>query len=240
MVFYSGVVRVLFLYASLSITTLLLLSIGLAERPRGPGFLLPQTRPLDPLTPEEKELAARIASTDTRVKKELGSGRQQLIQVQFLALKAGSDTKALEEQEPLKPGRYAAVLFYRYDTDQAIHVVVDVSERSVANITRLEGRAVPLAPEEVARAFALALLNSQVRALLGPQANELRVAGLSRGAGPQNRVEGLRVIATSTRDPCYRHRCVELHFRKRDGYVPGISVTVDLSAQKVKIQNSPK
>jgi hypothetical protein len=221
---------------------MLLLSVGFAERPRGPGPLLTQsqTRPLDPLTPEEKELAARIASADPRVQRELGSGRQQLIQVQFWSLKAGSELKPLQKQEPSSPGRYAAVLFYRYDTDQGLHVVVNLRERSLGDIVRLDGRGVPLALEEVGRAFALALLNKHVRALLGQQANEFRVAGLSRGDNPQNRVEGLRVIASAPQDPCYRHRCVELHFRRPEGYVPATSITVDLSAQRVKVQNIPR
>jgi hypothetical protein len=221
---------------------MLLLSVGFAERPRGSGPLLAQTqtRPLDPLTPEEKELAARIARADPGVQRELGSGRQQLIQVQFLVLKGSSEVKTLREQEPLAPGRCAAVLFYRYDTDQGLHVAVNLRERSVGDITRLEGRAVPLALEEVGQAFALALLNKQVRALLGQQVSEFRVAGLARGDNPQNRVEGLRVIASAPQDPCYRHRCVELHFRRPEGYVPATSVTVDLSAQRVKVQNIPR
>jgi hypothetical protein len=166
------------------------------------------------------------------VQKELGPGRRRLIQIQFLALKESSDLKSV-------PGRAAAVLYYRYDTDQGVHVVVSLSERSVGAITRLEGKAVPLALEEVERAFALALLNQQVRARLGRQANELRVARPSGGDSPQNRVEGLRVIASSPRDPCYRRRCIELHFRRPEGYVPAMSVTVDLSAQKVKVQKIP-
>lgn len=205
------------------------------------SHLLPlsqQALPLDPLTPEEIKTAAHMASADPRVKKALGRGRQQLIQIQFLAVKAGGDSKTRPEQEPLKPGRYAAVLFYRYDTDEGVNVVVDLTERSIGDITRLEGKAVPLALEEIRRAFALALLNGQVKALLGPKANEFEVAGLSTGDSPQNRVEGLRVVATSPRDPCYRHRCIELHFRKREGYVPATSVMVDLSAQKVKVQKT--
>ncbi|HEV7797507.1 MAG TPA: hypothetical protein VGO73_05100, partial [Pyrinomonadaceae bacterium] len=162
-----------------------------------------KARPLDPLTPEEIELARRLASADARVKKELGPGRQQLIQIQFLALKADGDLKTSQEQEQLGQGRYAAVLFYRYDTDRGLHVVVDLTQRKLGEITKLEGRAVPLAREEVNRAFALALLNKRVRTLLGPKAHEFGVAGPATEDDPHNRVEGLRVIGTSPRDPCY-------------------------------------
>jgi hypothetical protein len=219
-----------------------MLSTKTSMLPRRPPLLIQsqQTRPLDPLTPEEIDIAARTANDDARVKKELGSGRHQLIQVQSLIIKADSDSKTSAQPDPLKPVRYAAVLFYRYDIDQGIYVIVDLNRRAVGDITRLEGRAVPLAQEEVSRAFALALLNHQLRTLLGPQAKEFQVAGSSASDGPTNRVEGLRVIATSPRDPCYRHRCIELHFRKREGYVPKASVTVDLSALKVKIRASAK
>jgi hypothetical protein len=198
----------------------------------------PQELPLDPLTPEEIELAAQIASADQRVQKELGSGRRQLIRVQFLALKTGIDLKTGQEQKPLNVGRSAAVLFYRYDTNQGIHAVVDLRQKSVGNISRLEGRAVPLAIAEVEEAFALALLDKRVRILLGSKANEFRVAQPSAVQKPANSVEGLRVVATAPGDPCYKHRCLELHFRKREGYVAGTSVTVDLSAQKVRIKST--
>lgn len=193
--------------------------------------------PLDPLTPEEIELAAQVAGADPRVQKELGSGRRQLIRVQFLDLKAEIDLKTGQEQTSSKAGRYAAVLFYRYDTDQGVNIVVDLRQRSIGYITRLEGRAVPLAIEEVRQAFALALLDKRVRGLLGSKAGEFRVARPS-AERPENSVEGLRVVATEPGDSCYKHRCIELHFRKREGYVAGTSVTVDLSAQRVRIKNT--
>lgn len=196
-----------------------------------------QVLPLDPLTPEEIELAAQVAGADPRVQKELGSGRRQLIRVQFLDLKAEIDLKTGQEQTSSKAGRYAAVLFYRYDTDQGVNIVVDLRQRSIGYITRLEGRAVPLAIEEVRQAFALALLDKRVRGLLGSKAGEFRVARPS-AERPENSVEGLRVVATEPGDSCYKHRCIELHFRKREGYVAGTSVTVDLSAQRVRIKNT--
>lgn len=196
-----------------------------------------QVLPLDPLTPQEIALAARIANDDARVKREIGPGRHRLIQIQFLA--PAIETEPGQDLEALKRGRYAAVLFYRYDTDQGINVVVDLNEESVGEITRVDGRGVPLALDEVNEAFGLALHKRELRVILGPQAQEFGTAG-PRDASPENRVEGLRVVATSPRDPCYRHRCVELHFRRREGYVPATSVTVDLSAQQVKVDHPVK
>ena len=232
--------RAFFLFAVLSLTAVALLLTTFAQETRSPGTSPVQQRaqPLDPLTAEETELAARIASADPRVKEALGSGRQQLIQVQFLALKPNTYPKTGQEPEQLKIGRHAAVIFYRYDADQGIHVVVDLEKSSVNEITKLEGKAVPLGFTEVTEAFNLALRNEQVRSFLGSRANDFRVARLSAGERPENRVEGLRVLATSPRDPCYKHRCLDLLFRQRDGYIAGTSVTVDLTAQTVRVERT--
>src|SRR5947207_6780044 len=78
--------RIFLLSLALSITTVLLVSTAFANRLALP---LPQdqVQSLDPLTPEETELATRIATADPRVKDALGKGRALLVQVQFLALK---------------------------------------------------------------------------------------------------------------------------------------------------------
>ena len=230
--------RVFLVSLALCITLVLLLSTALANRLAVP---LPQgqVQSLDPLTPEEIELATRIATADPRVKDALGKGRALLVQVQFLALKPNV-YGAGQDLERLKIGRHAAVLFYRYDTDQGVHVIVDLEKRSAGDITRIEGRAVPLAAEEVAQASALALRNDRVRSLLGARVNDFRVANLAAGERPENRIEGLRVVATSPRDPCYRHRCVDLLFRQREGYIAGTSVTVDLTSQAVRVERTVK
>ena len=228
--------RIFLLSLALSITTVLLVSTAFANRLALP---LPQdqVQSLDPLTPEETELATRIATADPRVKDALGKGRALLVQVQFLALKPNVYA-AGQDLERLKIGRHAAVLFYRYDTDQGVHVIVDLEKRSAGDITRIEGRAVPLAAEEVAQASALALRNDRVRSLLGARVNDFRVANLAAGERPENRIEGLRVVATSPRDPCYRHRCVDLLFRQHEGYIAGTSVTVDLTSQAVRVERT--
>src|SRR5712691_4492389 len=141
--------RVFLVSLALCITVVLMLSTALANR-----LVLPlpqgQVQSLDPLTPEEIELATRIATADPRVKDALGKGRALLVQVQFLALKPNV-YGAGQDLERLKIGRHAAVLFYRYDTDQGVHVIVDLEKRSAGEITGIEGRAVPLAAEEVAQ-----------------------------------------------------------------------------------------
>ena len=195
---------------------------------------LQETQALDPLTPKEIELATRVANEDRRVKEAVGTGKQQLVQVQFLALKPA---RYGPDAERLQIGRHAEVLFYRYDGDRGIHVVVDLEKKAVVLVTKIEGRAVPLGADEIREAFGLAAQNERVKALLGAQLNDFKVANLTEER-PENRVEGLRVVATSPRDPCYRHRCIDLLFHNREGYVAGTTVTVDLTAQTVRAERT--
>jgi hypothetical protein len=227
--------------AMLCLIGVLLLSPAFAEQTRsqGPSPVQQRVQPLDPLTPDEVALAAQVVSSDPRVKEALGRGRQQLIHVEFLALKTAT-YRETTEPEQLRIGRHAAVIYYRYDTDQGIHVVVDLERKSIVEITLLEGKTVPLAAAEVTEAVNLALRNERVRALLGSMADEFKVAGIATRERAENRVEGLRLVATSSEDPCYRHRCLDLIFRRREGYIAGTSVTVDLTAQTVRVERSAK
>lgn len=192
-------------------------------------------QPLDPLTDEEIELAKRVANTDQKVKGALGSGRQRLIQVEFFALKP-SDTSG--DPDRLQMGRHARVLFYRYEGDQGIDVIVDLQGKTVVSVNRIEGLAVPLGVDEVVEAFNLAARNERVRSLLGTRLGEFRVADMTRGERPETRVEGLRIVATSPRDPCYRRRCIHLLFNDRGRYIAGTTVTVNLTAQTVRAERT--
>ena len=230
-------IKVFLLCVLLCLMGILLLSTAFAEQGRiqTPSPIQRRGQPLDPLTPEETALAAQVANSDPKVKEALGPGLQQLIRVEFLALKS-PDYRDSVDPEQMNIGRHAAVLFYRYDVDLGIHVVVDLEQKSVGAITRMEGKVVPLAAAEVTAAFSLALRNEQVRALLGARASEFKVSGLVTRERPENRVEGLRVVSASPKDPCYRHRCVDLIFHQREGYISGTEVTVDLTAQIVRVE----
>jgi hypothetical protein len=205
----------------------LILSVGSVTTPPPALMRSQRAQPLDPLTPAELQLAADIAKQDVRVRNELRSNRYRLIQVQFVAPKT-----AVAQMD-----RYAAVLFFRYDTNEAFEVTVNLTRQSTGAIVRRPGQGVPLALDEIKEAFALALKNQKLRTLLGPRVEDFGVVASASDEAPDHRVEGFRVIAASRRDPCYRHRCVELHFRRPDGYVPDTSVTVDLTARKITVNH---
>jgi Cu2+-containing amine oxidase len=220
-------------FLTAAIALIALLDTAFVPPARGTLTTLQEVQALDPLTPQEIETAAEIASGDRNVKAALGTGRQRLVQVQFLALKRARMEGDIEH---LRIGRHAAVLFYRYDGDQGIHVVVDLEKKTVVSVERIEGRAVPLSVDEITDAFGLAARDERVRALLGARLSDFKVANLAEGVRPENRVEGLRVVATSPRDPCYRRRCIDLLFRTREGYIAGTTVTVDLTTQTVRAE----
>lgn len=195
--------------------------------------------PLDPLTPAETLLAARMADSDPRVREALGTGRVRLIEVEFLALKSPV-YRETREPEQLNIGRHAAAIFYNYDSDEGLHVVIDLERKAVGEMTKLEGRAVPLSALDVVEAYDLALQDERVRRLLGPRADEFKVAGVFSGERLENRVEALRIVAAGLKDPCYRHRCLALLFRRPKGYITGTFVTVDLTAQTVRAERTAR
>ena len=201
---------------------------------------LRQVLPLDPITAEEKAAAERVALADPRVAELLGTGRRQLISVELLTLKPGKEEMAAAAAgRPIQMGRYAEVVFFRYEGEFGVRAVVDLSRKAVTEVTRLESDQVPLTPDDLAEAFKLALRDTEVRGALGPSAERFRVEGLQKVTGPAGErfiVRGLRVQASEESDPCWKHRCLQLLFRRGDVYLSEPVVVVDLTAQRVLVQ----
>lgn len=187
-----------------------------------------QTYKFDPLTPEERELAVRLAEGDERVKRLRGQGRQNLILVE-LATPKTSDQNDVNS-------RHAEVLYYRYEGNQGILVLVDLRQRAVQQALAINGDAVPLVAEEVNQALRLALQNRTLINLLGPNYQQYRIATSNSPEREPNRVEALRLFSSSPNDPCYRHRCVSLLFRQGDTFLTGTEVIVDLTNQNVRVE----
>lgn len=203
------------------------------RRARAAGQERRRPLPLDPLTTEERAEAIRVASTDSRVKETLGGGRSTAINAEFLAVKP--ENAAGVADAPI--GRHAAVIFYRYDDDKGVRAVVDLTQRVVSELTVMDGASVPLAIDEVVQASNLALRNTEVTSALGSSARTFRVQTSLSGTEPvQNRVEGLRLIAPSPNDPCYKQRCVSLLFRQGRSYLAGLSVVVNLTRETVTVE----
>jgi hypothetical protein len=187
----------------------------------------PQRGPLkfDPLTPEERELATRLAEADPRVKRLRGTGRQLLISVELATPKTADENS-----------RHAEVLYYRYVGNQGVLALINLQQRAVQETVAVDGNSVPLSNQEVNQALNIALQNRTLINLLGPNYQQYRIATQNQPEGEPNRVEALRILASSRNDRCYRHRCVSLLFRQGDTFLTGTSVIVDLTLQNVRVE----
>lgn len=195
--------------------------------------------PLDPLTPRERVLAESVARADPRVREVIARGNSRLIYVDFVAVKMPQRARGGEEAPPR---RSAEVLFYLPDRDQGVRALVDLAGRRVVEQVPVPGQSVPLSAEEVATAARLALADQRVRALFGREMPPFRVATApaTRAGADSARIEALRTVAVEPRDPCYRRRCVVMFFRVGGRYVQMNRVIVDLTGQRVLIQEGQR
>jgi hypothetical protein len=183
-------------------------------------------RPLDPLSPGEVELAQRVTRADGRVRELLGQRRSVVGAIYFLALKPDTvgDRPATSDPEPI---RAAQVLYYVYDGDYGVSGLVDLARSRVLKVERLENQPVPFAAEEISTAQRLALREPRLRQAVGP-------------ALAESRIEWLGVSAVDERDPCYKHRCVQLLFRRGRAFLMRPIVIVDLTTETVRLEEPPR
>jgi hypothetical protein len=131
------------------------------------------------------------------------------------------------------------VIFFRFDGEMGVRAIVDLSRKSVGEVSRLSSREVPMTQTDLAEAWNLASRNAEVREALGADAQKFQVEGrLAPGLAvhPRYAVEALRLEVVADNDPCYKHRCLYLLFRRGGDYLMKPSVVVDLSAQSVRIE----
>ena len=108
----------------------------------------PQILPLDPLTPEEKRTAERVARSDPHVKGLL-SKQHRLAYVEFVAMKPDDEAKTREAwPRPIQMGRYAEGVFYRDNDDFGFRVIVDLGRQGVTHVGRIDRNQIPVPPKE--------------------------------------------------------------------------------------------
>ena len=136
-------------------------------------------------------------------------------------------------------GRFAEVVFFRPDGEFGVRAVVDLSRGAVAEVDRLASQQVPLTQADLTEAWQLASHDVEVRQALGADVERFRVQGVPvRGVVARSpySVEALPVEAVAENDPCFRHRCLHLLFRRGDAYLMRPVVIVDLSVRKVYVE----
>jgi Cu2+-containing amine oxidase len=206
----------------------LLLAISCAAQ-RGPDRPLP----LDPLSEEEKHDAVQIALADARVKEMLGTGRHEAASVSLFPQKLPREqVEAAAAGREIPMSRTAEVIFFRYEDESGVRVIVDLSHKSASEVSRLSTRDVPMTQTDLAEAWNLASRNAEVRETLGAELQQFQV----EPARQNYRVEGLRIEAVSDKDPCYKHRCLQLLFRRGADYLVKPIVIVDLTSRDVRIE----
>lgn len=175
------------------------------------GHAIAQRAEPDTLTSEERAIATRLAEEA----------------VWPFRTEAPMYLVAIELVRPKTPeeSRQAFVRHYRYDGDLAIQTMVDLARRQVVSLDTVPHLPLPFVAEEVEHARRLALADPRVRRALDPFLDELRV-------------EAIPVRTVSPEDPLYRRRVLRLLFRVPRGYLEEPVVLVDLTGERVIIEQS--
>jgi Cu2+-containing amine oxidase len=200
--------------------------------------------PLDPLTEQETHEAEQVALADSRVQELLGKGRRKTVSVDLTAIKPSQEgVQAAAAGRSIPMGRFAVVVFFRYEGEVGVRAVVDLTRRTVTEVARLSGDQVPMNADDLAEAWQLARRDEEVRRALGAEAERYEVERTPPKAGATAAafvVRALRVRGTEEKDPCFRDRCLQLFFSRGNKYLMQPTVIVDLSSQKVYIQRREK
>ncbi len=189
---------------------------------------------LDPLTPDEESAAERIARSDKRVKEIFGEREVRLVSATPVLIKQGESLEKIDVHQ-----RVVEVVLFRPEPEVGARVLVNLGQNSVANVERLDSRQVPFTPDDLNDAFQLALRDPQVQKALGSEAQSFHVQGqrnMPPAAASENVVSGLPIRSSDPKDPCSKHRCLQLFFRRGTDFLSEPVVTVDLTAKHVSVE----
>ncbi len=165
-----------------------------------------ERRALDPLTADEQAAAERVARNDPKVKELLGETGVRLVSAVPVLIKAESPEKTNLAQREIE------VVLFRPQGEVGARVIVNLPQHGVVAVTRLASDQVPFTNDDLADAFQMALRDPEVLKALGPEAQ------------------------TFPNDPCSKHRCLWLMFRRGNDYLSQPSVTVDLTDKRVYVE----
>jgi hypothetical protein len=225
--------RIVFAILSLLSLVCLVTASARAQEVNRPGAQVPgERRALDPLNADEQAVAERIARSDGKVKELLGETGVRVVSVVPVLIKAESPEKTNVAQRQIE------VVLFRPQGEVGARVIVNLAQNAVAAVTRLSSDQVPFTNDDLADAFQLALKDAEVLKALGPAAQTFRIRPVAPGAAmPENSVGGLPVRSPDPSDPCSKHRCLRLTFRRGNDYLSQPIVTVDLTDKHVYVEH---
>jgi hypothetical protein len=211
---------------------LLIPSSSAQETTRAASQAVQERRALDPLNEDEQGVAVRIARTDGRVKELLGEAGVRVVSVTPVLIKTDSPEKTDVAQ------RQAEVVLFKPQGEIGARVVVNLRQNAVVAVNRLNSDQVPFTNDDLNDAFQLAMKDAEVLRALGPSAGSFRPRVAAPGAAaPENSVGGLPVRSPDPNDPCSKHRCLRLTFRRGNDYLSQPIVMVDLTAKHVYVEH---
>lgn len=166
--------------------------------------------PADPLSQKEREIAISVFVADKNIKSWLGKQPWRMCGTELHVSTVGT--------------RKVMVTAYTPENHRGMRVFVNPKSRMVETIVKLAYEDIPLCPDDVAEAKALALKDPIVIRIL-------------RRHGGEGRLETQAMMDRS----CPRARCIDLYFRSDTGYISGFLITVDLIDKKVGVElSSPR
>jgi hypothetical protein len=192
-----------------------------------------EKRSLDPLVAEERAYAERIARNDPQVKKLLGEAKIRVISVEPTLIKSESPERVDVT------ARYVEVVLFRPEGEVGARVTVNLGRKAVVQVQRLTGSQVPMTSDDLNEAFQLAIRDTRVQEVLGADVKSFQVQGAlnePNSPSPENLVTGLPLRSTDPKDPCSKHRCLELFFRRGVDFLSGPSVIADLTAKRLYVE----
>jgi hypothetical protein len=224
--------RIVFAILSLlSLVFLVAASARAQEVNRSVAQVPGERRALDPLNADEQAVAERIARNDGRVKELLGATGVRLVSVTPVMIKTGPPEKIDVAQRQIE------VVLFRPQGEVGARVVVNLRQNAVVAVGRMAGDQVPFTNDDLTDAFQLALKDPEVLRALGPAAKTFQPrTGTPGAAVPENSVGGLPIRSDEPSDPCSKHRCMRLTFRRGNDYLSEPIVTVDITAQHVYVE----
>jgi hypothetical protein len=161
----------------------------------------------------------------------LGESGVRVVSVLPVLIKTESPEKFDVKQRQIE------VVLFRPQGEVGARVVVNLRQNNVVEVSRLTSDQVPYTNDDLADAFQLALRDPDVAKALGPEAQSFQIRrGPPSRTAPKNVVEGLPVRSGDPNDPCSKHRCLWLMFRRGNDYLSQPNVTVDLTEKRVYVE----
>jgi hypothetical protein len=227
--------RVHVFWTVLSFVSLHTWVLPMAASPQAASTATPERRALDPLTPDEQNSAVRIAESDNRVRQLLHAQGIRVVSVLPVV------TKPESLQNLDYSTRQAEVVLFQPQGEVGARVLVNLHQNEAVNVQPLRSDQVPMTVDDLNDAFQLGIRDSAVQRALGSAAESFRpLSAMNQveDSKQENLVTGLPLHSTDPKDPCFKHRCMELFFRRGPDYLSEPIVLVDLTAKHVYVERS--